>query len=102
MRKRNRLRKCSAMLCLMAGLAVSQTAGCGQASVKADDRNGKNQDELSKGSEEALQTSGNVTEQLRSEEVKENGEIVVTAVLGEEGRKQISYEPEDLETGWDQ
>lgn len=102
MRKRNRLRKCSIIFCLITGLAVSQAAGCGQKNGQADDEKGTSQDEFSKGSEEALLNSGNGTDKLRSQEVKENGEIVVTAVLGEDGRKQISYKPEDLETDWDE
>ncbi len=95
------LRKMGTIVFLLAGLTVSQMAGCGQRSVKADDKDGNNQGMIEE-SKDMPQTLEEENDSLRSEEVKENGEIVVTAALGEGGRKQITFEPEDLETGWDQ
>ena len=80
------LRKMGTIMFLLAGLTVSQMAGCGQRSVKADDKDGNNQGMIEE-STDMPHTLEEENDSLRSEEVKENGEIVVTAALGEGGRK---------------
>lgn len=93
------LRKYGVVFFLLTGLAISQTTGCGQRNAGAEDMGGNNQGVIEE-SRNMPQMPGEERKELRSEETKENADIVVTAALGEGGKKQISFGPEDLEAGW--
>lgn len=102
--------------CLIMGIMMVQAAGCSRNevseehdysesdtsegvgtngdSIVGDERNNENE-KNGKNKKNGENGDGG-----RIEQVGKNGEIIVTAYLGEDGEKSISYFKEDLETGW--